>query len=254
MKSSVLVFTMVLVIGACTSSKPSNPKSSESQNPLYSLTLMRQGSLLLQQGRYQAALEKFEEADGVAPGNATVLNMMGLCHIRMQHFDQALFSFNRALDLVPAFTDARNNRGTTYLAMGQYRMAEVDFSAVLADSTYPHRFDVYFNLGMTYFQRGLTSAAKENFRNALNPDQPVFEAYLQLANIEQQEGATDKAVTLLEEAIMHFPTKIEAPLALGRLLINLGRETEAEPFLRSVINHEPGSDSAKQARLLLGED
>jgi len=254
MKSRFLVVAMALVLGACSTSQPKHSQTTESENPLYSLTLMRQGSLLLQQGRYEAALEKFEKADEVAPGNATALNMMGLCHLRLQHFDQALFSFNQALALVPAFTDARNNRGTTYLAMGQYRMAEVDFSAVLADPTYPHRYDVYFNLGMTYLQRGLTSAAKENLRKALNPDQPVFEAYLRLADIEQQEGATEDAIALLEEAILNFPTRIEAPLALGRLLHNLGRNSEAEPYLRTVIADEPGSEAADEARILLGDD
>jgi len=209
---------------------------------------------MLQQGRYEAALDRFEEADKVTPGNATILNMTGLCHMRLGQNDRALLSFDRALALIPAFTDARNNRGATYLAMGQYRMAEVDFGAVLDDSTYPHRFDVYYNLALTYLQRGMTSAAKENFRNALDPNQPVFEAYIQLATIEQQEGFPDEAIRLLEEAIFNFPTRIEAPMALGTLLINLGRENDAEPYLRRVISDQPNSTRANEARRLLDGD
>jgi len=209
---------------------------------------------MLQQGRYDAALDKFEEADVVSPGNATVLNMMGLCHLRLENFDQALLSFDKALAQVPAFTDARNNRGATYLAMGQYRMAEVDFIAVLSDSTYPNRYAVFYNLGMTYLQRDLTSAAKENFRNALDPDQPVFEAYLRLAEIEQMEGSVENAVTQLEEATINFPNRIEAPMALGALLMSIGRKNEAEPYLRDVISNEPTSDYAAEARRLLGEN
>lgn len=256
MKSSVLVLALVLsmTLGGCTSSKPADPTARDIENPLYSLTLMRQGSLMLQQGRFKAAFDKFERADEISPGNATTLNMMGLCHMRMSQFDQALLSFDKALALIPAFTDARNNRGATYLAIGQYRMAEVDFCAVLADPTYPHRYEVYYNLATTYLQRGLTSAAKENLRKALDPDQPVFEAYLQLAEIEQQEGSPDDAVILLEEAIFRFPTRVEAPLALGRLLINLGREKEAEPYLRKVISDEAGSGFSDVARRLLGEN
>ncbi|RLE36629.1 MAG: hypothetical protein DRJ61_00410 [Acidobacteria bacterium] len=254
MKSSLLILTLTLVLSSCTSSKPAGPAGRDVENPLYSLTLMRAGSLLLQQGRFDAALDKFKKADKVAPGNGTVLNMMGLCHLRLERYDQALLSFDKALAQIPAFTDARNNRGATYMAMGQYRMAEVDFIAVLSDSTYPHRFSVFYNLGMTYLQRGLTSAAKENFHNALDPDQPVFEAYLRLAEIEQQEGYPDEAVSLLEEATHSFPNRIEAPLALGRLLTNLGRKSEAEPYLREVIADEPRSEFAAEARRMIGEN
>ncbi|MEN8162934.1 MAG: tetratricopeptide repeat protein [Acidobacteriota bacterium] len=215
---------------------------------------MRQGSLMLQQGRFEAALDKFTKAEKVAPGNATTLNMIGLCHMRLENYDQALLSFNRALALIPAFTDARNNRGATYLAMGQYRMAEVDFTEVLSDSTYPHRFNVFYNLGITYLQRGLPSAAKDNFRQALDAQQPVFEAYLQLSEIEQQEGSPEAAVILLEEATIKFPNRVEAPLELGRLLTYLGRKGEAEPYLLEVIADEPGSGFARDARALLGED
>lgn len=253
-QACISILALSLALGGCASSKPTDPAVGDAENPLYSLTLMRQGSLMLQQGRYDAALDKFENANKISPNNATTLNMMGLCNMRLEHYDQALMSFDRALALIPAFTDARNNRGATYLAMGQYRMAEVDFSAVLADATYPHRFDVYYNLGMTYLQRNLTSAAKENFRNALDPNQPVFEAYLQLAAIEQQEGSTDDAIVLLEDAILEFPGRIEAPLTLGRLLVNLGRDAEAEPYLRRVIADQPGSEYSDDARRLLGEN
>ncbi len=252
MRSVALFLFFVLSLGGCSTSSSSKSENTETENPLYALTLMRQGSLMLQQGRFEAALDKFEEADKVTPGNATILNMMGLCHMRLGQNDMALLSFDRALALIPAFTDARNNRGATYLAMGQYRMAEVDFGSVLDDSTYPHRFDVYYNLAITYMQREMTSAAKENFRNALDPDQPVYEAYLRLAEIEQKEGSPEEAIQYLEEAIFTFPTRIEASMALGVLLTNLGREKEAEPYLQGVIADQPNSYRADQARRLLG--
>lgn len=247
-----LILLLALTTGGCASSKPSSPDLDDADNPLYSLTLMRQGSLMLQQGRYEAALDKFKKANEVSPGNATTLNMMGLCHMRMKDYDQALLAFDQALALIPAFTDARNNRGATYLSMGQYRMAEVDFTEVLSDPTYPHRFEVFYNLGMTYLQRDLPSAAKENFRKALDPNQPVFEAYLQLSQLEQEEGTPETAVTLLEEATFKFPNRVQAPLALGRLLTYLGRKDEAEPYLRKVIADEPGSKYADEARMILG--
>jgi len=258
MRCLTLVIAAALSISACTSSgTPRKPQeasaksTSRKQNTLYSLTLMRQGSQFLQQGRFDAALQKFEEANELAPGNATTFNMIGLCHLRLGEYDRALAAFTKSINLVPAFTDAVNNRGATYLAMGQYRMAEVDFTTVLTDSTYPHRWNTFYNLGMTYLQQGLAGPAEENFRNAVKGQQPVYEAYLRLAKLAQDRGANDEAVTWLEEATFTYPTEPEAALQLGRLLVLLGRRDEATPYLQRVVDSHPGSDMADEANALL---
>ena len=212
---------------------------------------MRQGSVLIQQERYEQALAKFEEADRVAPGNATVHNMIGLCNLQLQQYDKALTAFNTALELAPSMTDARNNRGTTYLALGQLRLAEVDFLAVLSDSTYPHRYQVYFNLGTAYFQQGQLGAAEENLRKAVTAPFPVFEAYVRLADVVREQGRDLEALDLLEEAELKFPERPEAAFALGKLLVELGRTDEARPYLEEVISKDPGSDRARQAAALL---
>lgn len=220
-------------------------------DPLHSLSLMRQGANFMQQGDYEKALDAFHRADRSAPGNATVHNMMGLCHLRMEQLDQALASFSRALELVPSFTDARNNRGAAYLALGQYHLAEVDFTAVLSDTAYQHRWEVFYNLGMTYLRRGQMEAAEENFNRAVTAPAPVFEAFLRLAEIEQQQGNLSIAVDLLEEARIKFPARVEASLHLGRLLTQLDRGDEAERYLREVITAAPSSTWAEEASELL---
>ncbi len=253
--ASVLLCSMVLITGcAGTSTKTSDTRSREGErtDPLYSLTLMRQGSVLFQQGEYQEALNRFTQADRIAPGNATIQNMIGLCHLKMDDHAQALDAFNRALDLIPSFTDARNNRGVTYLSLGQYRLAEVDFLAVLGDSTYPHRWEVYYNLGTTYQRRGQLAAAEENFRKALRAPKPIPDAYFQLADISHTQGRDQEAVDLLEEARLKFPDRTDVALALGRMLVEVGRTEEGRPYLEEVVAKEPGSERAREAEALLG--
>ncbi len=232
-------------------SNTSDTKTTTAGDPLYALTLMRQGSTLLQQDQYSEALLRFEEADKISPGNATVHNMIGLCYLNMQQHDRALAAFNRALDLIPSYTDAQNNRGVTYLALRQYRLAEVDFVAVLSDSTYPHRWRVYYNLGMTYLQRDQLGAAEENFRRAITAPQPVADAYLRLSQLAHIQGHETEAVDLLEEAHLRFPERTEVTLQLGQLLLEVGRPNEARPYLQEVISKEPGSERAEEAAQLL---
>ncbi len=218
---------------------------------LYPFTLMRQGSAMLQQARYPDALAKFQEASRLQPGNATTHNMIGLCYLKMEQYDKAVAAFSQALDLVPSFTDARNNRGAAYLALQQYRMAELDFMAVLSDTTYPHRWEVFYNLGMTYMQRGDLLAAEENFRRAADSPSPVYQAFLRLADIAEQQGHPDAAISRMEQAHFAFPDKLEATLRLGRLLMQNGRTEEARPYLEQVISADPGSSAADEAQQLL---
>lgn len=259
---AVIVLSTLSLVVACASSgtqktgsrsqQPVEQTSASTTDPLSSLTYMRQGSVLMQQGRFEGALEAFLQADRIAPGNATNKNMIGLCHLRMGSFDDALASFNKALEIVPGFTDARNNRGATYLAMGQLHLAEVDFVAVLADSTYPHRRQVYYNLGITYLERQQIGAAEENFRRAIALPNPVFDGYLQLARIAQRQGELERSKALLEEARLEFPDRIELAFELGKLLILMGDEAAARPHLQRVITDAPNSDEAATARTLLG--
>jgi tetratricopeptide (TPR) repeat protein len=261
--AAICVTIILASVTACSSASaeqpPAAPKKKKSKkqptpvtDPLYALTLMRQGVVMMHQGRYDDALERFNEADRVAPGNATNYNMIGLCHLYQGEFDQALIHFDRALVLVPLFTDARNNRGAAYLAMGQYHLAEVDFIAVLGDSTYAHAKQVHYNLGLTYVERGQHGAAEESFRRSIVLPDPVFDGYLQLSLLAQKQGELERSKVLLEEAMLQFPEEIEVSLELGKVLILLGREDEARPYLEQVITDEPSSELADSARTLLG--
>lgn len=260
---AVVSLSCLSVVVACASSNTASeaksqapapkPTSSDTSAPIHSLTYMRQGTVLMQQGRYQDALEAFKTADKLAPGNVTNANMMGLCYLSLGQPDQALASFDQVLQIAPQFTDARNNRGATYLSMQQYHLAEVDFIAVLGDSTYPHRRQVYYNLGITYLQRGQLGAAEENFRKSILPPNPVFNGYLQLADLAQRQGELERALTFLQEANLEFPDQTQVAFEIGKLLMIMGEEEEARLYLEKVVADAPNSSEAATARALLGK-
>ena len=249
----MLIFAISLTVSSTVTAAPKKNKKNKDFNPLAAQNYLRQGNVLMQQDRFDEALERFKMADASAPNNATVYNMMGLCYLSMGELDMALTYFDRALQLIPGFTDARNNRGSTYLALEQYRMAEVDFIAVLSDSTYPHRWKVFYNLGMTYLSRGQMGAAEENFNKAITAPMPVFEAYLRLAEIAESQGRIESALGILEEARLNHPDRMEGTFAYGRLLMAAGRPEEGRRYLEKVIASDPSSAMADAARECLGE-
>lgn len=237
--------------GATRSSAGGEEGSDVTSSTLYPLSLMREGSVALQQGDYSLALKRFQKARDLQPRNATVHNMMGICHLRSGSHQEALTAFDKALGLVPSFTDARNNRGLTYLAMDQLQMAKVDFLAVLNDPTYPHRNEAHFNLGMVLLQQGQLTAAEENFREAAYSPRPVYEAHLRLADVARQQNRLDEADTILEQACVEFANRPEAHLALARLRYQRGDREAAREQLEQVLEIAPGTDTAKAARRML---
>jgi len=246
-----------LVLGACTSARSQRaghralPAAAKDNPSLYAFALQREGSGFFQQARFEEALTRFEEANRLQPGNSTVNNMIGLCKLKLGRAAEALEEFGQALTITPSFTDARNNRGAAYLALEQFRLAEIDFVAVLSDSTYPHRWQVFYNLGMTYMQQGKLSAAIENFERAATGGQPVFDAFLRLSEVALEQGRNDVAVDWLERARLEFPDRIEASLRLGTLLVQLDRGEEARSLLENVIAASPSSEMADEARTQL---
>lgn len=218
---------------------------------LYPLSLMREGSVALQQGDYELALKRFEKARELQPKNATVHNMIGICHLRSERHEEALGAFDEALRLVPSFTDARNNRGLTYLAMDQLQLAKVDFLAVLNDPTYPHRNEVHFNLGMVLLQQGRLTAAEENFREAAYAPRPVYDARLRLADVAREQDRMDEAETILEQACVEFANRPEAYLQLARLRYQRGDREAARGLLEKVLKIAPGTETARKARRML---
>jgi tetratricopeptide (TPR) repeat protein len=111
---------------------------------------------------------------------------------------------------------------------------------------------VHYNLGLTYLQRGQLGTAEESFRRSIVAPNPVFNGYLQLAALSQRQGELERSKVLLEEAMLNFPEEIEVSLELGKVLILMGREDEARPYLEQVIADEPSSELADSARALLG--
>jgi len=101
-------------------------------------------------------------------------------------------------------------------------------------------------------QRGQPGAAEESFRRSIIPPNPVFDGFMQLAALAQQQGELERSKVLLEEAKLNFPEAIEVSFELGKVLILMGRDDEARPYLEQVISDEPSSESAASARILLG--
>ncbi|MGI0082714.1 MAG: tetratricopeptide repeat protein [Nitrosopumilaceae archaeon] len=68
--------------------------------------LIEKGKSLLNDGKYDAALECFEKALAIEPTNPHILNQKGVVLRSLGRYDEAIECFNKSLEIVPKDLDA----------------------------------------------------------------------------------------------------------------------------------------------------
>jgi len=121
------------------------------------------GSVLLDEGKNEAAIEHYNEALRIKSDNAYIHFNRGLAFFRLGQPQRAIEDYNEAILLKPDFTDAYNNRGTSYAKLGQYQNAIEDYNKAIylnhnyADA-YESRAVIYLN--QQNYQLGCPDAQK----------------------------------------------------------------------------------------------
>ena len=115
---------------------------------------------------YQAALK-------VAPGNAAVLNKIGISQLMMQRDKEAKKSFERAIKADRNHADAYNNLCVAYYALRNYNAAIKQYQKAI--SLKDDAGSYYNNLGAAYFAKKKFDKAIQNYSKAVQLDPDIFE-------------------------------------------------------------------------------
>ena len=262
-RAVVLAILPALLLLACASSTAPqqgaaaqeavySPAPVDPNDPLAPTMLMREGQALVAEGKVDEGLARYRVAVKLQPANPTIHNLIGQAELRRRENVKALDAFNQALTLAPTYTDARNNRGATYVALGQLSLAEADFLSALTDNLYANRAGVYYNLGAIYVARGNLAAAEENLRRAATPAGPA-EAFVLLGQVQQRLEKPELAESAFRAAIDKAPERVDVLMLLAAQLETQGRKDEARTLYHRVLELGPGTPEAAQARVLLGK-
>ena len=82
--------------------------------------LEKRGDELRSDKRLLDAIDFYQAALKGAPGNASVFNKIGICHLQMHHDKDAKKNFERAIKADRKHADAYNNLGVTDYEMRNY--------------------------------------------------------------------------------------------------------------------------------------
>lgn len=87
---------------------------------------------LFEDGEYQRALEKYDDALSNAPEHIHSLRGKALTLMQLENYDSALLAFNSAIEKDPQFAGSYANRGILLDRMGRYEDALEDYQKALA--------------------------------------------------------------------------------------------------------------------------
>ncbi len=212
--------------------------------------LVTDGERFLSTGRYQEAKSVYQQAlnygwygqwaAGLGPEKA-----------RIYDFDNGAFSADAVAQRIDHIFKQRRNDPHAYLFQGDLAYIANDLEqavtfyrqAIQNDANLPQ---AYFNLGVIYNQLGRTETALEMYENAVALA-PQYSPYLNnLAHAYEQRGRHDKAISVYERALNLAPNLLITHFDLARLYRRLKTPDKALWHLQQGVS---GLDNPKLAEL-----
>jgi len=138
-------------------------------------------------------------------GAADSLNRVGLSALEKKEYETALACFEKASDLLPGFSDARNN------------------------------------CGVVKFRQGDIAGAREIWENLVTADSAYVIGLFNLSLVQRDDPAGDSAIALLEEALRIDDRFSEARVRLGWAWLRKGEKAKALAVVAPAYKQSPKS-------------
>jgi Tfp pilus assembly protein PilF len=245
------VTVVALIVIAAVACGPRKPQASDQPKELTMAEKVRMADSFRNAGRMNDALELLAEVVAENPEDPQVYTVYGKYLFLAGRYPAAEQQLNRALDLDPHLTDARNWLGVSLAQQQRYDEAREQYDLALKDPAYPSPQMVYLNLGMLYRAQGLDDKGIDQLRRAVQIDPRYFKAHFELALALETVGQFDEALDELVVAESAYRTDGTYWYRRGFLEFRLQRANKALDSLRRCLDVSPGSPAAAQARELM---
>ncbi len=156
------------------------------------------GNLYNATGRYDRAVEEFEQAARADPGNEDVLRGLADTYTNKGNFAAAESAYRRAVALRPNYWAPYSWLGVFYFGQSRYHDAAVAFQK--ATELAPENYLGYVNLGGAYVLEGRYADAMEAAKRSIAL-RPTPDAYNNLGYALMLTGKTDDAIDALQKAL-----------------------------------------------------
>jgi tetratricopeptide (TPR) repeat protein len=178
------------------------------------------GTILRRQDRFDEALDAFTESSRLMPGFPETHSQLSYLFYRTDDSAEALAEARTALSMDPANAEAYRYLGLALYSAGHYDAALHAFDEAIArePSGSLANTDVYFDMGITYRDRGDLRRAAIAYRHALSLRPDFWEAHSNLGVVLHDQGKLDEAIVEYRSAKRLKPEEASVRNNLGNTL------------------------------------
>lgn len=207
MRAALLILFVLLFVPLSAQTLAAPDVDSDEENPRY--LLAGQADQAIAEGKYDEAVARLIEAISICPNcpdNALLLSNLGMVYAYDNKDSLALDALDRALEIAPAMRTVQANRARVLLKMGRDEQAYQAYTGLLAVDSL--NIDARYYRGMMALYRGDANTAEGDFQ-------------------------------VLRDSL---PLDMETARALSALYSLTGRNSQAVPYFRRLIESEPSAE------------
>jgi tetratricopeptide (TPR) repeat protein len=219
------------------------------QHPTRADALCLLGSLAMQVGRHDAAVELIRRAIAAHPGDPVYHNSLAMALGTMGKLDEAIVACRAAIALKSDYIDPYNNLAVALMMQERLDEAIVVYRQALQIK--PDAPEVLCNLGVALMKSDKCDEAVVAFNQSIQfrPEYPS--AHYNLGQVFQGQGKTEDAIAAYGEALRLKPDFAEARTNLGQSLEEAGQFDQAMACYDEALRLRPDSADAHLNRGLL---
>ena len=232
---SIKVSLTLLIVFSCTSDKTPINNKYKKRNPMTDYFLM-EGNKYLKKHDFKKALALADSAELYAIKKDDVYFFKGRIYSELGRFAKADEAYNNTININPDYIGAWNNLGNNAFRQQNFSQAVKFYNKeiIINKTSIPFRA-----LGRAYVELGKTDSARICFQHSIDVNNNYASAYLNLAQLEEDEGNLNKALNLASRAYALEPNNIEYQYVYSTILVQMDRGKEAIYSLREIIKEWP---------------
>ena len=210
------------------------------------LELYNQGNTLIQLQRYQEALATYEKAIDIKPDYPQALYGKGKALFQLKKYQESLIAYDQAIQIQPNYLEAWTNRGFVLVRLKRYSeaIATVDKALQLKND----EPQVWQLKGDIFIKISQYNDAIKAYEQAINfqADNPElwYKKGLAFQNLKQYE----EAITAYKKTVELKPDHESAWYNLGNCLVNLNRYEFALQAYDQAVQYNQNNSAAWLSR------
>ncbi|NOR68229.1 MAG: type IV pilus biogenesis/stability protein PilW [Methylomarinum sp.] len=239
----LFISSIALFVTACVITQSNRDSmSKQEQANLY----LQMGVRYLEMDMLKIAKGHLENAEDIDSGNASVQNILGVLHERLNESEEAAYHYQNAMRLDSDDASIKNNYGRFLCEQGDYKEGLELLKQALVMPLNNKKWFAYTNMGLCEAKYGEQAQAEYNFRQALRVNKNYAPSLFEMQKISYRAGKYMSARAFLERYLAVSKHNAQTLWYAVQTERALGNKQLTEEYRAKLFSLFPGSKEAQQ--------